>query len=223
MSLRLEHLSTRHLYAFQPHSCSCFLKTTWYKLQRNPEQSFIPASSMDSEHYFGHPNHLQGIMGLTAKAILHSENDFLLESGHNCVERDLLIYFFGNSRGSERTGDGVCHSPSKQRGAVLKWTSAPEAIKRGVPLPHQVQSPNFSDQTPLHLPRVLNLLLAPTSIRPLYFKAPEETADRLFVMCSLALSHTFLPVATSHVQNLYLTLLDSNLNHPSPFTHLHTP
>lgn len=164
---------------------------------------------MDSEHHFGLPNHPQGIMGLTAKTILHSENDFLLESGDNmCGMGFANLFLWENSQGFERTGDGVCHSPSKQRGAVLKWTLAPEAIKRGVLLPHQVQRPNFSDQTPLHLPQVLNLLLTPASIHPLYFIAPEETADRLFLMCYLVLSHTFLPVDTSHVQNLYTAWLD---------------
>lgn len=61
--------------------------------------SYHSKSSEDPECQLGPANHLQGIMGLTAEAILHSEKDFFPREV--CVEEYFLIYFFGNLRGSE--------------------------------------------------------------------------------------------------------------------------
>lgn len=113
---------------------------------------------------------------------------------------------------------------SKQQGVILKWGWAPEAIRRSVQLSHQIQSFNFSDQTPLHLPPVLNLLLTPHGLRPLHFTAPEETTDRLFLMHSLPLFHTLLPVATSPVKNLLpstVWLLSEIVSHTKSSKRLH--
>ncbi len=53
-----------------------FLKTTRHRLHT---VSYHSTSSEDPECQLGPANHLQGIMGLTAEAILHSEKDFFPE------------------------------------------------------------------------------------------------------------------------------------------------
>lgn len=55
---------------------SLFLKTTRHRLHT---VSFHSTSSVDPECQLGPANHVQGIMGLTAEAILHSEKDFFPE------------------------------------------------------------------------------------------------------------------------------------------------
>lgn len=53
-----------------------FLKTTRHRLHTVSSHS---ASSVALECQLGPANHMQGIMGLTAEAILHSEKDFFQE------------------------------------------------------------------------------------------------------------------------------------------------